>query len=668
MIYKSLIKHIIILFLILVLITGYATAQTTPYSDNFDSIDTSIWTVITSGAWNAANGTISSTGGSLIFEKFDEMNYLSEIDFTVNQTPVPNYAAVAFYFYYKDSDNNGRIWILDDNRGVDHTDSIHVDSKGSSFTNTHTYINTSTNRSIEFTPSQMHHLKVVRLNKKINVYFDNRLALTTEYKGENLNGKVGFYADQSTAYIDNFYLRPISMKNASGYIDKINLTSTSPSTRLGAYTLRLEDTQTGTAFLSLSKFGKVIDTVAASENTTTGMNYENGEEGVNFKVVTAFKGSTENRVELEEVIYASGESLSPSIHNLTILPIYHQDEEMTVTFSIKNPGSILYSGTPELTVNSEGTAITENPQLELGNNQSQDFTFTPKSAKTVGNHKLTVTLKLDEYTTVTQTIDYEVRALNPVVTTLSPDIREDNGIRGTISIGSAHPAGNVDWNTTANIEVFRVLENGKIRVYSKEMPVKSKTLDIGLSYGEFYQEDGRYLVTVTIGEMQNDKFFEIKGPDGEYAPTSGEVIPPTVVSDSLYPQIMMLLIGMVAALSVRNHMHPRSWSLSLDYVIVVCGAVLFGTGLWQGNTDITTKGMLTAGVGIMLVYAREHDERIDKLLLQGTPIHDFAGLIIIFLTASYLVLLIPGWNTIVIAGTLIVYYTVINLHGERRQE
>ena len=38
-------------------------------------------------------------------------------------------------------------------------------------------------------------------------------------------------------------------------------------------------------------------------------------------------------------------------------------------------------------------------------------------------------------------LDYQVRALNPVVTTLSADLREDNGIRGAVTIGSAYPDG-----------------------------------------------------------------------------------------------------------------------------------------------------------------------------------------------------------------------------------
>lgn len=37
------------------------------------------------------------------------------------------------------------------------------------------------------------------------------------------------------------------MKNASGYINELNLTSDNPSTRIGAYTLRLEGIDTGGA-------------------------------------------------------------------------------------------------------------------------------------------------------------------------------------------------------------------------------------------------------------------------------------------------------------------------------------------------------------------------------------------------------------------------------------
>jgi len=236
-----------------------------------------------------------------------------------------------------------------------------------------------------------------------------------------------------------------------------------------------------------------------------------------------------------------------------------------------------------------------------------------------------------------------------------------------VTLGSAYSDELVDWNTTASIEVFRVLENGKELVYHKEISVKSKSFGIAIPYNEFYSEDGRYLVSIKVGEMKNDRFFEIKGPDGVYNPVKAEKLPPTVVSNSLYPQLMLLLIGMVAALSVRNHIRPGSWSLPIDYVAIGCGVAIFSVGMLQHQAEIITKGMLLAGIGFMLIMARDHDKRINALIMKASPIHDFIGLIIIFLSASYLVFLIPEWNLMLITGTLIVYYTLINLHGEKRE-
>ena len=50
--------------------------------------------------------------------------------------------------------------------------------------------------------------------------------------------------------------------------------------------------------------------------------------------------------------------------------------------------------------------------------------------------------------------------------------------------------------------------------------------------------------------MQDSEFFHIMGQDFAYA-TQEEELPPTIVSSELYPPLVMLLIGMFAALSVR---------------------------------------------------------------------------------------------------------------------
>ena len=668
MVIKYLVKFYIIFLIFLFIFAANASPQINTYTDDFSNLDLSKWTPIPSTTWQVNNGTLSGTGISpdLIFNPFSGTQYISEVNLTANRTGTHDYASVAFYFYYEDSDNFGRVLVSDDNQGPDNYDRIFSQYKGVTFSPTDSNL-ISGNRSIELDSKSMHHLKVVRLNKNIYIIYEKRLVLTSQIQEEkNPSGKVGFTLYDSTGYFDNFYLRPISMNNASGYVNELNLTSANPTTRLGAYTLRLEDIESSSAMFSLSKFGKTVDSTIASEGDTASLNFENGEEGVEFKVTKAFNGSSSGRVELEDVIYASSESLVPDIANLTLLPAYYQDANMTVNFSITNPGSIKYNGTSTLTISSEGSTATLNPELDLGANQSKNFTVGLVAAKSPGVHKLTISMKLDEYTTVTKSLDYQVRALNPVITTLSPDLREEGGIRGSVTIGSAFPDELVDWNTTANLEVFRVLENGKQRVYTKQIPVMSKTFDVSIPYSEFYQDDGRYLVTLQAGEMVSDKFFEIKGPDGEYRPAKSEIIPPTIISNSSYPQLMLLLIGMVAALSVRNHMRPRNWSLPIDLVAVGCGAALFASGMWQKDTEITSKGMIMAGVGFGLLLAREHDSRIESLLMRGSPIHDFTGLVLIFLSAFYLVLLVPQWSGILIMGTLIVYYTLINLHGERK--
>jgi len=654
-------KIIFIFFIFSIMGVGYSMAQE-EYQDTFDS-NLINWEY-KNNSWLIKNETVVSleNGYPLIFKNFNGNKYIMEIDVYTNDDA---FSEVHIYFYYKDSDNYGRIYFADDDRSSEYIDRYGLPSKGVEFVDTTSYVKILDNRSIELYPAWKH-IKIVRLNKIVYAYFDGKLFLTTKFKNENPPGKVGLFVYQSTGYFDNFHLRPIEMENASGYIDDLKLNSSHPTVRLGLYSLGLVGVSSEGAVFTLSKFGKIVDRVIVSEGEVVSMSFEDGSDGVEFRLVEAMNGSTGGMVELEEIIYAESESLSPHIENLTIEPSYYRGEMMTVGFSVVNPGGVVFRGVPEITINSEGGSVSLSPELDLGANESRNFSVELEAAKTPGRHRLTVAMKLDEYNTVTKSVDYTVRALNPVVTELSPDLREDGGIRGTVTIGSAFSDALVDWNTTARVEVFRVLENGKERVYQGEVPVKGKTFTLGIPYNGFYRGDGRYLVTLQVGEMENDRFFEVKGPDGEYRPLEGEVVPPTVASDSVYPQLMLLLLGMVAALSVRNHLRPGSWSLPLDFVAAGCGSVIFAAGLALGQTEMVTRGMLLAGAGFMLVIAREHDQRVNTLLMRGSPIHDFIGLVLIFLSASYLTLLLPEkWNTMVALGTLITYYTLINLHGER---
>lgn len=654
----------LILFLCFITSFGNVSAQE-DYSDNFNIIDSTRWTAITSDTWQIINGTISSTGNrpGLIYENFDGTMYISEIDFMVNKTQIPNYAQIGFYPYYKDSDNYARAFFTDDNRGTSYSDQIGLEQKGPTVTNTQAIINTNINTSIELDPKEMHHLKVVRLNNKIYVYFDNQLALITEFKDENPSGKVGFDVYASTGYFDNFSLRPISMKNASGYIDKFNLSSANPTIRLGHYTLRFEGIEIGgDARFILSKYGNTVDTAYVRAGSTVTMNFENGDKGVEFKLRGAVNDSKNGIVQLEDIISASSESTSVGIDNITLLPEYHQNENMNISFSIVNPGKIGFNGTSSVTIESGGRRSMLYPDLNLGAGMSQNFQAVLKSPETPDVHKLTISLELDDDITVTKSVDYNVTMLNPVISTLSSDFIDDNGIKGTISFDSAIPDKFLEWNTNITMQIYRIVQNGRERTYFKNISVmKNKDYNIYVPYTDFYLYDGQYLVSITLGNMKNERLFEVKGPDGIYNPTDkSEII---LVSDMINSQLILLLIGMIAALSIRNYKNQKS-NVTIDTVITICGFIVFIAGIFHGWINMTVYGIFMTGLGLMLYFSRNNGARMEKLILLNTSLHDLAILIIVYLSMAYLILLIPEWNPILILGTLIGYYIIINITNE----
>jgi len=653
-------KLMLVFLLCFILGIGYAYAQG-EYSDNFNTLDSSCWTAFTSDTWQIVNGAVSSTAGrtGLIFEKLDDKKYISEVDFTASKSRILDYALVGFYFYYEDSDNYGRVVFEDDNR-KDKRDLLKIEQKGPSFTNTKTYINTSTNSSIEFDPNTFHHLKVVRLNKNIYIYYDNHLALTTEFKDENPAGKVGFDVYACTGYFDNFYLRPITMENASGFINELKLTSTNPTTRIGSiYTLRLNGMTDGEALFGLSKSGELVDSSIASEGSTVSLNFENGKEGLNFKVTKLFDAKNYSAVWLEDIILANTEELILTIDKISISSSYHQEEDMDICFSVTNQGGITYSGKPEITITTEDDNKTVNPEFDITSGESENFNTMLIAPMKPGTHTVTISVRT-EYTTIERSVDYQVRALNPTVTTLSANLWEDNGIMGTVGLESPFPSDLVDWNMTALVIVYAIAENGKRELYSKEVPVTSRIFDISIPYAEFYQGDGQYLVVVKASGMQDNEFMEIVGQDFTYTP-GRKVLPSTIVSNDMYLHIIMLLLGMFAAVSVRNHMQQASRSLPLDLVLVVCGGAVLVAALVRVRSDMAAVGIVMLGIGAGAVMAKKGDFAIGAILRKDSHLHDFAGMLLVFLSASYIVMQIPQWSFMVIIGTLIVYYTALNL-------
>jgi hypothetical protein len=666
--YKQFEQIVIIFLIISIIFTGNASAEVEIFIDNFDDLNFSKWSATTSNSWQIISGTVSSTGSrpGLIFTQFEDAQYLCEVDLTADETRIINYALVGFYFYYENSDNYARIVFRSDNRGKNFTDAIILESKGTIFTKTKKYIDTSSNTSIEFNPNHMHKLKVVRLNKNIYIYFNNNLALTTEFKDLNPKGNVGFDIYSSTGYFDNFYLRPITMKNVSGFINEINLNSTNPTTRIGSiYTLHLDEVSNNKTHFSLSKFGKKIDNTTASKGDIVSLNFENGNEGVNFKITQLSENKNNFEVRLEEIISASTDDLNLGIGDIPIKPTYYQEEDIDVQFTVINLGGVTYTGLPDITIKTKGSRETLTPEFDMASNELEQFNTTLKAPKEPGNQTLTVTVET-EYSTIEKSMDYQVRILNPTATTLSANLKENNGIRGSVTIESPFYDELVDWNTTAAVKVYTFSRIGKRQVYSENIPFTAPTFNIAIPYDEFYHGDGQYVVTLDAGGMQDSKFLVITGGDFTYKPQWNE-LPPMIFSGEIYLPLIMLLIGLIAAISVRNYMHRATRSLPLDLIMIGCGVAVLAAALLAAvfirvQSDMAVAGVIIMGIGIGAAIIKRSDSSTGALLLKNSLLHDLVGMLLVFVSAGFILIFFPEWSLMVVIGTLVGYYVALNLY------
>lgn len=666
---NDLYKLVCVFILFHIIYIGYASAHE-EYRDDFniEPLDYSSWTSLKSDTWKILSSTVSSTGSrpGLVYMQFDDTQYLCEVNLTAKETRISNYALVGFYFYYEDSDNYARIVFRSDNRGKNYTDAIVLESEGIDFTKTKKYINTSSNTSIEFNPNRMHHLKVNRLNKHIYVYFNNKLALTTEFKDSNPKGKVGLDIYACTGYFDNFYLRPITMINASNHINELNLTQTNPTTCIGSiYTLHLDEVSNSNAHFSLSKFGKTIDNTTASKGDIVSLNFENGNEGVNFKITQLSKNKNNFEVRLEDIISASTDDLNLGIGEIPISQTYYQEEDIDVQFSVTNLGGVTYTGIPYVTIRTKGSREILNPKFDMASNESEQFNTTLKAAKEPGNQTLTVTVET-EYSTIEKSVDYQVRVLNPTATTLSANLQENNGIHGTVSIESPFSDELVDWNTTAAVKIYTFGRIGKKQVYSNNIPFTAPTFNIAIPYDEFYHGDGQYVVILDAGGKQDSKFLEIMGEDFTYEPQWKE-LPPTIFSGEIYLPLILLLIGLIAAISVRNYMHRATRSLPLDLVMIGCGVAVLAAALLAAvfirvQSDMAVAGVIIMGIGIGAAIIKRSDSSTGALLLKNSLLHDLVGMLLVFVSAGFILIFIPEWSLMVVIGTLVGYYVALNLY------
>jgi hypothetical protein len=68
------------------------------------------------------------------------------------------------------------------------------------------------------------------------------------------------------------------------------------------------------------------------------------------------------------------------------------------------------------------------------------------------------------------------------------------------------------------------------------------------------------------------------------------------------------------------------------------------------------------GIGVGAAVIKRSDSPVGAMLQKDSHLHDYAGMLLVFLSAGYIVMLVPQWSFMVIIGTLIGYYTALNLY------
>jgi hypothetical protein len=86
------------------------------------------------------------------------------------------------------------------------------------------------------------------------------------------------------------------------------------------------------------------------------------------------------------------------------------------------------------------------------------------------------------------------------------------------------------------------------------------------------------------------------------------------------------------------------------------------TGLISSLSEMAAAGIIITGVGTCAAAAKRTDSALGKLLLMSSHLHDLAGMLAVFVTVGYIVMQVPEWSIMVIVGTLVGYYAVLNLY------
>lgn len=114
----------------------------------------------------------------------------------------------------------------------------------------------------------------------------------------------------------------------------------------------------------------------------------------------------------------------------------------------------------------------------------------------------------------------------------------------------------------------------------------------------------------------------------------GKELPPTIVSSELYPPLVMLLIGMFAAVSVRN-LHTEARSLLLDLLAVACGIAVLTATFIRGESGMVAVGIVLTGAGIGAALVKRGESAMSKVLLIDSHLHDFAEMLLVCFSVRF---------------------------------
>lgn len=470
-------------------------------------------------------------------------------------------------------------------------------------------------------------------------------------------------AGNATTWFDDIELIDPDVVNPTKYETELSLKKGESWQINNDFALFLESTTRESASISLIYKGYPLMNQIVNKGESATFEYDKNKLVI-FKLNDLYSGAGAEKVWLKEILAGSIPSekiKAPKLDITVSSPDYaYRDGNVNLTVSAINRGEKAFGGDVEITakLGEQSPSVRENLKLEPG--ERKNFSFIAVAPKKPDEYKLTAILKT-RYSSIKDEGKILVKVLNPAVTTFATNIKEENGIKGNIILGSPFTDNLVDWNLPVKIDVYIIKEKGKRPVYSGEVIVKEKNSEFFIPYEKFYLGNGRYVVTAKAGDMEDNGYLEMVGKDYDYKPSDDAAFS-ILNREATLTQLLILFIALVGVLSVRNHFYPSLKSLSLDLAFMGSGAGLIILSLILSLNDSIIKGMIFLFSGVFVFILKRTDTRVRGLILTHSHLQDFSSLIVVFIAGAFLIIdLPPGTANLFVLGIPVVYGLALNV-------